>query len=424
LLNLKKFAKKKRIRKFLYKKKIFKSYYAFKLRNARKHRFRTRKFFLKFFLKFRKFRNNSNVLKLKYFFKNNSFIRKILHKNFIALKYNIILKNKLKRFRLRRKFKFKRKRKKQYRKKLLQFGERRDIYKLGFKKLYKFIGKKLVFNKNIINFNNFANFKIKKKLYKSVKFGKLYYKPLNFTDKCSIFKNFKEGFLTKNIKKYYNCNNKRNLYTDSLYFLNNFCFYQTKFCFYDYKKFLAADIVKLIIFNWRLKKRKNKKIFKIRSKKLNIYYNIQKSIPLKRKKVRLNVIKKYTETGLYVRDYFLSKMFRLFKVYKNMIFLLKKKALNSKVKSIIFKNHNYFLVMIKFVKTLNTDIKFYFNKRMLLNRNFKIDRFIKKKSKTKYFNEKSSTKVFKKKIVNAAKKKAKNFVNMSIYLRQPPLKNQ
>ena len=241
--------RKKRIRKFLYKKKIFRSSYAFKLRNARKHRFRTRKFFLKFFLKFRKNKNNSNVLKLKYFFKNNSFIRKIIHKNFIALKYNIIFKNKLKRFRLRRKFKFKRKRKKQYRKKLLQFEERRDVYKLGFKKFYKFIGRKLVFNKNIINLNNFANFKIKKKLYKSVKFEKLRYKPLNFTDEQSILKNIKEGFLTKNIKKYYNCNDKRNLYIDSLYFLNNFCLYENKFCSYDYKKFLAADIVKLIIFN-------------------------------------------------------------------------------------------------------------------------------------------------------------------------------
>ena len=159
-----------------------------------------------------------------------------------------------------------------------------------------------------------------------------------------------------------------------------------------------------------MKKRKNKKIFKIRSKKLNIYYNIQKSIPLKRKKVRLNVIKKYTETGLYVRDYFLSKIFRLFRVYKNMIFLFKKKALSSKMKSVIFKNYNYFLVMIKFVKTLNTDIKFYFNKCMLLNRNFKINSFIEKKSKTKYSNKRSSTKVFrKKKIVNVAKKKRKKF---------------
>ena len=382
---IKKFRKRKKIRKFLYKKENFMKYYIFKQRAFYKHSFKVKKFFKRHSLKFRKKFKNSKIQKLNFLLKNNLFIKRVLYKNIIELKNNQILRKRLKVPKLLRKFIIRKKRKRQYEKKKLEIKEKRKIFAKRFKKSCEFMRQKLLFYKNRMNVKNFfKSGNIEEKFTrKPINLKKLNYKQLNLLKSFHYTIKYK-----KNNGKSINFVNKRlnhlNLERKSglIEGKNSKAIENEKFT-------LDGRSIKKVISRWKLKKR-FVKVFKVAHRKLNIYFSIQKAFCSKIKSVSFKNAINAVKNDLFLNKRFLNKIFKLIRVYKNMIFLKKKKLLGSKFEARAFKRYNYFCKLFKTIKAKNSKLILNLKKKIISR---SVSKFRKKKSSVLKFKKKSLNKV-------------------------------
>lgn len=331
--------KKKKIKKFLFKKIIFQNF-KFRRRTIKKLRFKTRKFFSRYLFKFRKLKF-SKIIRLKYFLKNNFFIKKILYKKLKVISRNYFMKRRIRGWRLKKRF-FLRRKKRRLKKKNYKIFQQSITKRLKFRKFEYFITK-ILFDKLYLNKKN-------KKLVKSIKFKTLisdWNKYLKQKYDFDFFKLKNKLLLKKKLQEEMNYNIFRPLWHFSFKKKNGGL----------KKSRIFSLIVRASISNWKAKK-KAKKLFGVNKRKLRIYYNLQKSYKfIKKSKKILKVRSVFFKNRRFLNDRFLFKVFTLFKIYLNKIVLLNKGILSLKLKDKIYSRFYYLEKLVKFIRFKNYEIK-------------------------------------------------------------------